>query len=505
MSELLNDYSSVYEEGCDAFQSYRPDLKKWHQIGKRYFYDPTLHKALLCLGDVEGSSMSKMLSSEREMNFLAKGKYGAAIKYNEFVIKTNVRRITSKGGVEETREDIINDFLVGNELNKLNLMNMTRTLGYFEGEGVDLDEFTDDIYFTEEYNGVYILQERVYGETLKTKIREWAKQKEIHNFIVCYLQIVFTIWIANKEKGFIHADLHDDNILVMQLEKPVLIPYFLPNGETVVLLTPYIVKIIDFGMSVISLTTPKGRKKRIHNPLWDYPASQTVSPFFDLNKILGFTITNFHRENASMVSSVAVLADYIYPLTPLYRKEDRKFEYNYKRYNPGDEQYNKDRRFINYSGSKGDSQKAYFALTEAEEMEVRQTLSMDDYYDYLKYLLHTYYKAKYIYYKPSDLEKLPSQYKKSLWAVCDKPTLQRLVREGWKGQSLCLTPSELKNKVEYTYYDVHVMYFFAKDVLKFKERERFHTMYPDAKKIIQRGLKSTTTKYHAEELRRKYF
>jgi thiamine kinase-like enzyme len=71
------------------------------------------------------------------------------------------------------------------------------------------------------------------------------------------LQILFSLWIANKEFGFVHNDLHGENILINKLNKEVEITYQLEgvtySSQEVVLETIYVAHIIDYGYSQMTI------------------------------------------------------------------------------------------------------------------------------------------------------------------------------------------------------------------------------------------------------------
>jgi hypothetical protein len=64
------------------------------------------------------------------------------------------------------------------------------------------------------------------------------------------LQILFSLWIANKEFDFVHNDLHGENILINKLNKEVEITYQLEgvtySSQEVLLETIYVAHIIDY-------------------------------------------------------------------------------------------------------------------------------------------------------------------------------------------------------------------------------------------------------------------
>lgn len=67
------------------------------------------------------------------------------------------------------------------------------------------------------------------------------------------LQLLNALKVANDEIGFVHYDLHDDNVILTELSEEIYIPLYLPNGDTKYMRTKYLLKIIDYGLARIEL------------------------------------------------------------------------------------------------------------------------------------------------------------------------------------------------------------------------------------------------------------
>lgn len=88
---------------------------------------------------------------------------------------------------------------------------------------------------------------------------------------------------ANLQYGFVHHDLHADNILIRTYDEPVIISITLPSGDPLFIRSHYIPYVIDFGMSAITYNKIK------FTYYDDYP------PTFDSYKLLGFCGENTLR------------------------------------------------------------------------------------------------------------------------------------------------------------------------------------------------------------------
>lgn len=91
----------------------------------------------------------------------------------------------------------------------------------------------------------YVVYEKVPGVNLKKFIKTCSGE----DFLNLYLQIIFSLIMAENYCGFTHYDLHYDNIIVRPLKEKADIIYDLGDGVKVVLNTGYIATFIDYGFS----------------------------------------------------------------------------------------------------------------------------------------------------------------------------------------------------------------------------------------------------------------
>lgn len=88
-------------------------------------------------------------------------------------------------------------------------------------------------------------------------VREPSAFREINNesdLILCYLQVLYALKIANKDCGFTHYDLHFENVLTTPFSKSEFyIPYVLDDKTVYLKTNGKIAMMIDYGMSVISV------------------------------------------------------------------------------------------------------------------------------------------------------------------------------------------------------------------------------------------------------------
>lgn len=91
----------------------------------------------------------------------------------------------------------------------------------------------------------YVVYEKIPGKNLKSFVKTCTADE----FLCIYLQIIFSLIMAENYCGFTHYDLHYENIIVRPLTDYADIIYDLGNDVKVVLNTKYIATFIDYGFS----------------------------------------------------------------------------------------------------------------------------------------------------------------------------------------------------------------------------------------------------------------
>ena len=91
-----------------------------------------------------------------------------------------------------------------------------------------------------------LIIENIMGQEIKPQVSNL-------DMVNVLLQIVNALNVANKAIGFVHYDLHPGNIIIVPLCEPMSIPLYLPNGDIKYIITNFLVRIIDFGLSRVEL------------------------------------------------------------------------------------------------------------------------------------------------------------------------------------------------------------------------------------------------------------
>lgn len=478
IGEYFDWLNKKTEPLCETTVSYYPDFGKARSLGTRYFYDPSVLQFLRCYADnISEFGERRFISQYEKDKTLSKGAFGAALVYNDMVL-VKVPLVSDDG--YEVKENLITsmaEFVIGNELNKLELPNLMKTYSAIKAPiPADVlankkgDKDIQNLMLGRKADeGVYLLVEMVKSKAdFRYMHNKWAKENKFHEILVCFLQIFYTLWIAYEKLGFVHCDLHDSNILVVEMDEPVAIPYFLPNGETVVLVTPYVVKIIDFGMSRINIPVPKhlqgkyGRDIDIIGVDWDKTnqikaddvkklggkfaqdrIEQTAkspslnTPFFDLFKLCGFMLYYLYRQNEYYGRIFSVVFEYIYFLNRYVNFTSRKYTLSRQTLHPDN---NLD---------------TYFDFTPRMAKEAEQNLSMQGFHEHLQWVLFTYLDVKYVF--SSNQRKKINVPREVYWLECNDKHIQRLVKEGFSGMNSCRTMMEAKKEMDYNLYNVSTL------------------------------------------------
>ena len=135
-------------------------------------------------------------------------------------------------------------------------------------------------------NNKYPIDYVIYENIAPSKtFREYIKTKcSFNDWLSYYLQILLALDIGQKEIDFTHYDLHDDNIVIRNINNNglVAIPYPTEDG-TIYLATNGIATIIDYGFSHI-----KYEDKNFGSYTWRFGESHVKNsfPLYDAYKLL---------------------------------------------------------------------------------------------------------------------------------------------------------------------------------------------------------------------------
>lgn len=94
----------------------------------------------------------------------------------------------------------------------------------------------------------YVVYEKIKGMSLNDFVKNMVDENDTYKLLGYIMQIVFALIIAQREIGYVHYDLHTDNIMLRILPSPKVIEYDI-DGKTYRIETDAIPTIIDYGFS----------------------------------------------------------------------------------------------------------------------------------------------------------------------------------------------------------------------------------------------------------------
>jgi serine/threonine protein kinase len=109
------------------------------------------------------------------------------------------------------------------------------------------------IFFEEKDSTIGLLQEKIPGPTfsryLKDRCREKFSQKAVDGFFEVFFQVLLGLEVAQERCLFTHYDLHGDNIIIRETERPTRLVYRAHDTGYVFPAARLVPVFIDFGHS----------------------------------------------------------------------------------------------------------------------------------------------------------------------------------------------------------------------------------------------------------------
>lgn len=226
-----------------------------------------------------------------------------------FVVKT-----PKKG---KDPELLTHELVLGTELNRLrnHIPNFALIFGGFKCSPPDLVEKNGKFekkpkeWCKSKQNGVrYVLYENVFidDQKLNADFSDFAKSCTTEQWLSVYIATLLALQFASEAVGFTHNDLHSENILVRQTDKPLLVPYGLAK-RTYYTYSDLIPTFIDYGRSVIRI-----------NDEWfgDYTQAgfgsdpEGTCPFQDAYKLLMFSLGDLQDANPAVFTQVSKIFNF---------------------------------------------------------------------------------------------------------------------------------------------------------------------------------------------------
>jgi len=252
--QLKDEWDNIYlqnflEDLFDVLMSYG-EISKAPQEAYRYY----IH-----VNNVLGTGVQGVVSA---------GLFGTC-KDSLFAIKNTKAK---------DNRDLIREFVVGRELSTLSNPVFTRIYTIFPCSRA-LDSEKKVISFCQTGEQYTIGFQLLKGKTLlETELN--ASQFEI-----IFIILLSALYQASQLE-FTHHDLHNENVFIRKLDKPMLVPISIPGVDIEYVITEYYPFILDYGLARINTrygsVLPDGYQK--------FGIRDEYVPMYDIYKLLFFTL-----------------------------------------------------------------------------------------------------------------------------------------------------------------------------------------------------------------------
>ena len=303
VSKLINFQDHL--ENIDSFQ-----MKK---LLHNNFYDPIIMKNIMCtvnsLFYLQPQQPGSVYPNERLKHWLNNLKQIGKDSAYGYAFRTNFDDVKNMFVIKvpkSERNDLLHEFLVGMELNSLRryIPNFSYVFGGFRCSSTVLREESNILGRPVDRSPVnwcnnsgsnveYIVYENIAPAV---ELSEYVKSCTFEQFLDKYLQILYSLLLAQDLKNFSHNDLHTDNILIRKMDQNVSIPYTTEKNIIEYVNTDGIATFIDYGLSMIKLSDEKssgsGKSIGVYGLEKAGLYGDTLIPLYDAYKILMFSLFN---------------------------------------------------------------------------------------------------------------------------------------------------------------------------------------------------------------------
>lgn len=238
------------------------------------------------------------------------------------VIKTSKKKKDNMG--------ILYEYFIGTiGINKLRSLipNFTYTLAIFKSNPLHIEEdktISSDVLHNDSDTRYYVVYEKIKGISIDEYIKNMTDKGGDGDKLINYIiQIAFSLVIAQREIGFVHYDLHTDNIILRTLSSPKVVDYDI-DGITYRIETDAIPTIIDYGFShFVHEGVPLGIKTIPKLGIIPTLTSNGI----DLYKVIMFMMNSiFHHKSSSLFNKVSWIMGYYkndpFGIDKAYQKRD---------------------------------------------------------------------------------------------------------------------------------------------------------------------------------------
>lgn len=181
----------------------------------------------------------------------------SSLKEIEDLIILKTEKLTSSSFKTNINENISHDIFIGlfgtNNLRKIN-NNIVYVIGGFTLSPVYMSDNNEILTWGLAQSTVsthYAIYEKILPST---DLKRFLYESTTIEFLQIYLQLLYTLGLANSQIDFCHNDLHDENVLIKKMNKnevDIFYPKFGTLDKDIYVRSKYLAVIIDLGMAHI--------------------------------------------------------------------------------------------------------------------------------------------------------------------------------------------------------------------------------------------------------------
>lgn len=301
------------KESVNVFNFYRKlknfDIKKFISINKKQFFSPSdidffnyFSKAILYSTKRNYRFFRRIRFWIRELDSAGQGGFGKVFTAKPKGARDRDKIFLLKFSERKDEEVLFHEYFIGtifaNRLRKI-IPNFSMIFGYIKCS-MPASKFG----FGREYEiRPCVVYEYIHpAETMFDFIQK--KDRTTEDFFCIFMQICFSLLIANQKYGFVHNDLHSGNIMVKKFKDYIFIPYIY-KGKKIYVKTKYLAVYIDYGLARVEI------KKKEFGPygiparaMFEFTKSYPIKDIFTLLLDLIYIMRRTGFEGLNVVKEI---------------------------------------------------------------------------------------------------------------------------------------------------------------------------------------------------------
>lgn len=149
----------------------------------------------------------------------------------------------------------------------------------------------------------YLYMEKIKGKTFRAMLEaEMLDKDAVWSILV---QVVNALNVAFKQSKFVHFDLHADNVMIVDHQQPIAVPYY--DNEMKIagyIVSRYVPVIIDYGYAAFSMGGARFYYIPQHKDVDMSPGYYKINPMNDLYTLFGTSTLATHIDDSRMPTNI---------------------------------------------------------------------------------------------------------------------------------------------------------------------------------------------------------